>query len=65
MYEGVYVRSAMSFARTERKLGLKLEGRPPRVESNSMKGQRSSRGQVTLETPFAYQIWFEEPLTRA
>ena len=33
--------------------------------SDLIKGQRSSRGQSALEMPYGYQIWLEEPLTRA
>ena len=33
----------------------------PGFQIVSIKGQRSSRGQVALGMPYGYQVWLEEP----
>ena len=46
---------------TELKFGMKIGGRPQSLraylQSDPIKGQRSSRGQVAVEMAYGYQIW--------
>ena len=53
----------------ELKVGMGIGDGPTRFvgifSSDLTWGQKSSRSQSALEMPYDYQIWREEPLTRA
>ena len=47
------------------RVGGGLRGSRAYFRRDSIQGQRSSRGQSALGMSHGYQIWSEEPLTRA